>query len=156
MTWDRAQPAPKALWALVRVNFPVARNLGIFNRRTIAGSSKPSLHSEGRALDIGLSVFDPGEKVIGDRLFALLCEAAKALQLEEVIWNQQIWSSRKPFVHPYGGRSPHHDHLHVAFSRDGSQVADLPIELTFRLAQLRTGLDDLRSGGGRNAGRSLA
>jgi hypothetical protein len=147
MAWDHAQPAPKALWAQVRGSFPMARNLGIFNRRNIAGSSKASLHSEGRALDIGLNAFDRGEKVIGDRLFAILCESSTTLQLEEVIWNQQIWSLRRPIVHPYAGRSPHHDHLHVAFTRPGSQVADLPITFAFRLAQLRTGFDDLGSVG---------
>lgn len=151
MAWDGAQPGPKALWTLVRANFPIARNLGIFNRRNVAGSSKPSLHSEGRALDIGLSVFDAGEKAIGDYLFTSLCAESRALQLEEVIWNQQIWSLRRPYVHPYGGRSPHHDHLHVAFTRAGSQVAELPLAFSFRLAQLRSGADAL-AGVGRDVG----
>lgn len=54
INWNRAQPAPLALWHLVSANLPQARNLGIFVRRNIAGTNRPSLHSEGRALDIGL------------------------------------------------------------------------------------------------------
>lgn len=83
--WNRPQPAPRALWTVIQANIPKARNVGIFVRRNIAGTSTPSLHSEGRALDIGLNASDSAEVVIGDRLFQIFCELGRTLQLEEVI-----------------------------------------------------------------------
>jgi len=132
---------------MIQANFPVARNVGIFVQRNIAGTSTPSLHSEGRALDIGLNAFDPYEVVIGDRLFQIFWDLGQTMQLEEVIWRRQIWSSRQPLVHPYAGISPHTDHVHVGFTQSGSQQTAMPAMFALRVAQLRTGLDDLRSVG---------
>jgi hypothetical protein len=143
--WNGPQAAPKALWAMLQANFPVARNVGIFNRRNIAGTNTPSLHSEGRALDIGLNAGDATEVVIGDRLFEIFCDLGQTLQLEEVIWRRQIWSAQHPLVHAYAGISPHTDHIHVGFTRTGSQQASMPAMFLLRIAQLRTGLEELRS-----------
>lgn len=137
------QPAPKALWATIQANFPVARNVGIFNRRNIAGTRTPSLHSEGRALDIGLNAFDANEVVIGDRLFQIFCDLGQAMQLEEAIWRRQIWSARRPLVHQYTGHRAHTDHVHVGFTRPGSQQIGTPALFTLRVALLRTGLEAL-------------
>lgn len=144
--WSGPQPAPKALWGMIQANFPVARNLGIFNRRNIAGTTTPSLHSEGRALDIGLNAFDATEVVIGDRLFQIFCDLGQTMQLEEAIWRRQIWSARRPLIHPYTGHSAHTDHVHVGFTQVGSQQTTMPALFAFRVAQLRTGLEDLRPG----------
>jgi len=142
--WNRPQPAPRALWIVIQANLPKARNVGIFVQRNIAGTSTPSLHSEGRALDIGLNAFDPAERVIGDQLFQIFCELGQAMQLEEIIWRRQIWSSRKQFVHAYTGVSAHTDHLHVGFTQIGSQQVALPEIFERRIGQLRTGLEELR------------
>ena len=54
--WNRPQPAPTALWALVHANFPVTNCLGIYNDRNVHGTNKKSLHAEGpRWLHTGLS-----------------------------------------------------------------------------------------------------
>lgn len=142
--WNGPQPAPRALWAMMRANFPPVRNLGIFVRRNIAGTTTPSLHSEGRALDIGLNAFDATELVIGDRLFQIFCDLGQTMQLEEVIWKRQIWSAQRPLVRAYGGHSAHTDHIHVGFTQAGSQQTAMPGLFALRVGQLRTGLEELR------------
>src|SRR4051812_9715241 len=86
INWQQAQPAPQALWALVHVNFPEARNLGIYSPRNVAGTNTPSAHAEGRALDIGLLVSRPREKTIGDGLFEALQKVGTVLGVDHVIW----------------------------------------------------------------------
>jgi hypothetical protein len=140
--WNQPQPAPKALWALIHANFPQPRFLGIYNRRNVAGTSTPSAHAEGRALDIGLLVSRPDEKALGDQLFDLLIRNAAELGLDHVIWNRRIWSSARGGPRPYTGVSPHTDHIHVAFTRDGSQQTDFPLT-RLGIAILRTGYEDL-------------
>ena len=142
INWNRSQPAPLALWRLVSANFPQARNLGIFNARNIAGTNRPSLHAEGRALDIGLRVSDGTEEMIGDELFRAFVDLGSSIGLEEVIWDRQIWSSRRSVVHPYTGANPHTDHVHVGFTRAQSQQIGFPV-LSVRIASIRTGLEDL-------------
>lgn len=150
--WNGPQPGPRALWNLLHANFPVARNLGIYNPRNVAGTNKASYHSEGRALDIGLLVSRPNEKVIGDALFRIFVNTSSDLGLEEIIWNRQIWSARKPTVHPYAGHSPHGDHVHLGFSRDASQKTAFPHRLLMEIGVLRTGLEDLSMAGVRHSG----
>ena len=143
--WNGPQPAPRALWQAVHSNFPVTRNLGIYNRRNVAGTHTPSHHAEGRALDIGLNATIRDEKLLGDQLYVLLIASANDLGLDEIIWNRQIWSSRRPHLHPYTGHSPHTDHIHVGFTRAASQRALLPSSVWMRIAALRTGLEELGS-----------
>jgi len=142
MSWDHAQPAPLALWKLVHANFPQTRNLGIYNARNIAGTNTPSLHAEGRALDIGLLVSNPTEKYIGDELFELFIEHAQQMGLQEIIWDHQVWSTQRTYVHPYGGSNPHTDHVHVGFTRDGSQRTDFGY-LLVEIGEIRTGLEEV-------------
>jgi hypothetical protein len=142
INWNRSQPAPLALWRLVSANFPQARNLGIFNRRNIAGTNTPSLHAEGRALDIGLRVTDPSEKLVADQLFQAFMDLGAQIGLQEVIWNRRIWSARRPVPHAHTGSNPHTDHIHVGFTRAASQSLEFPI-LAVRVAIIRTGLEEL-------------
>ena len=144
MPWDRAQPAPLALWRIIHANFPQTRNLGIYNPRNIAGTRTPSLHSEGRALDIGLSANVPRERTIGDLLFRDFAELGVQMQLQEVIWNQQIWSDARRHIHAYTGANPHTDHIHVGFTRAGSQQTDFPLMMV-RVGIIFTGLGELDS-----------
>lgn len=141
--WNGPQPAPRALWTLIHANFPQTRFDGIYNPRNIAGTNTPSLHAEGRALDIGLDVRKPTEKTIGDGLFKIFVDVAVPCGIEEVIWNRQIWSTRTPHVHPYTGHSPHTDHVHVGFTREASQQTTFPGILMIKIGELRSGLVDL-------------
>ena len=140
--WDSAQPGPRALWSLVHSQFPQTRNLGIYNKRNVAGTNTPSAHAEGRALDIGLLVARPSEKVLGDQLFTLLINNAAELGLDHIIWNRKIWSAQHPTIRQYVGHSPHTDHIHVAFTREGSQQVTFG-RTTMEIATLRSGLEDL-------------
>ena len=142
VNWNQPQPAPLALWTLVHTNFPQTRFLGIYNRRNVAGTNTPSAHAEGRALDIGLLASRPGEKLLGDQLFGLLIRDAAELGLDHVIWNRQIWSTARGGPRPYTGFSPHTDHIHVAFTREGSQRTSFPRTM-LDIAILRTGYEDL-------------
>jgi hypothetical protein len=146
--WGRAQPAPKSMWSLVGANFPFARNLGIYNNRNVAGTSTPSAHAEGRALDIGLLVNVAREKTLGDRLFDIFIRDAAEIGMDHVIWDQQIWSPQRPRVRSYTGQNPHTDHIHLAWTRAGSQLTQWPT-LIMHFGQLRTGMEELRSFGGR-------
>jgi hypothetical protein len=126
---------------MIRANLPQIPRIGIYNVRNIAGSTKPSLHAEGRAVDIYLSAFVAREKALADQLFAAFIDCAASMGLEEVIWNRQIWSRTRRVVHPYTGVKPHIDHVHVGFTRPGSQQTSLG-SLPSRLAQIRTELQD--------------
>lgn len=141
--WNGPQPAPKALWQLIHQNFPQAVNDGIFNPRNIAGTHTPSLHAEGRALDIGLRAAAPSEKLIADELFRTFIESAASVGFQEIIWNHQIWSQTNPTIHRYTGQDPHTGHIHAGFTRVASQQAVMPNSLIVKIAEIRTGLEDL-------------
>ena len=93
---------------------------GSYAYRPIRGSTSGalSIHSEGRAVDIGVAV-NPEGKNIGDRVFLALAKNAVALGLQRIIWHRQIWDARRPDGAPFtGSAGPHLDHLHVEQSRE--------------------------------------
>ena len=147
INWNRPQPAPQAVWRVVNANFPSTGFGGIYSPRNIRGRSTPSLHAEGRALDIMLKAADPAQKIIADGLFRIFTDLAQQIGLEEVIWNKQAWSQRHLGVHPYTGADPHTGHMHIGFTRDGSQKTSFAL-LELRVAVLRTGVDELRKASG--------
>lgn len=67
--WNGPQPALLLLRHLIYANLPQIHQIGIYNARNVAGSSKRSLHAEGRAADIYLNAFVATEK--NGREFAL-------------------------------------------------------------------------------------
>lgn len=96
---------------------------GYVPRTTAAGGF--SLHSRGRAADIYVKIQSPYLKAIGDAIFTSLVANATQLDLDEVIWNQQIWSASVPQVHSIPNdrhHNQHLDHVHVGFSVAGSQT----------------------------------
>jgi hypothetical protein len=140
--WNQDQPAPKELLQLVKKAFPeyIKKDTGvIFAQRNVAGSSNPSDHSEGRALDIHFSILPKlpteEEKGVADFLFRLFIEEYRDLGMHHVIWNRQIWSIVNPSVRPYPnpkdpkdkGKSPHLDHIHVSWTHEGSQFIYFPV-----------------------------
>jgi hypothetical protein len=138
--WNGPQPGPLLLRDLILVNFPLVKKIGIYNNRTVAGSTRLSHHAEGRALDIYLHAHTAPQKVLGDLLFAAFIELAEDVGADQVIWNRQIWSTQRPTLRRYGGVSPHEDHIHVGFTKDGSQFRTFGL-LPARLAQIRTDLE---------------
>jgi hypothetical protein len=102
----------------------------------------------------------PDQKLIGDQLFHALIEAAHEIGVDNVIWNRKIWSVQRggprPFVGPYTKdgvpitdksgkpvlKNPHTDHIHVEFTRPGSQGTCLRF-LETRIGIIRSGLRTL-------------
>jgi hypothetical protein len=99
------------------------RRAGRYNCRPIAGSNSYSLHSEGRAVDAYANAADPTERAQGDAYAEWLTANAVELQVPFVIWNRRQWSwpRRTEGWRPYGGASPHTDHLHIELSWEGAR-----------------------------------
>ena len=126
--WNQDQPAVRYLKKWLPVYFPVIpRNHaagkgvgGYVPRKTSSGSF--SFHSEGRAADIYLNAFDAEMLNVGDALFKMFMAHNMAFGVDHIIWNHQIWSTAHGGPRPYtGGNGPHTNHIHVAFTRSGSQ-----------------------------------
>lgn len=90
-----------------------AYSLGIYNCRTAGGSSAWSLHSDGRAFDLGLRMVNGQPNALGDKIIERLRPIAGALGLCEAIWNRRRYSDDYPGGTYYSGASPHYDHIHI-------------------------------------------
>jgi hypothetical protein len=146
VNWKGPQPVPKELAPTLKANFPQITQTGIYNDRNIAGTQKKSAHAEGRALDIHLNAHVAEQKMLGDQLFKVLIRKALALAIDNVIWNRQIWSQKQGGPRAYAGHSPHTDHIHVEFTRDGSQNLHSIRQIEIDIAIIRTGIEDLQRG----------
>ena len=71
--------------------------------------------------DIYVNAGDPTERQIGDGLFSLFIKWQSSLDVDHVIWSRQIWSAVNGGPRPYTGVDPHTNHVHVAFTKTGSQ-----------------------------------
>jgi hypothetical protein len=149
INWAKDQPAPRHAIKMIHANFPQVRNLGIYVCRDIKGTSIRSAHAEGRALDVGLRAHVPGEKFLGDQLFRALIKSAAKSGIDNVIWNHQIWSvshgGPRPWIGHYTNgapKNPHTDHLHIEWTRDGSQLERLEF-LELQISILRQGIEEI-------------
>lgn len=104
--------------------WPGTQNWGCENCRQVAGGSGLSLHSEGRAIDVGIPSL---LKNYGDEIFNWAIVHAEELGLQEIIWYGHIWSCQKPYVRLYRyGPSyrdktlAHRDHVHIGLNWDGA------------------------------------
>lgn len=158
--WAKDQPAPVAAVRLLHAAFHQAKNGGIYVPRTVGTTSIPSGHAEGRALDLQLSVHAPAEKILGDAIFKMIIESASSWGIDHVIWDRHIWSREKPFVHDFVGvytkhgqpmkdahgrtvpKNPHTDHLHIEWTREGSQHQRL-LCIQMKIGQLKSDVEDL-------------
>lgn len=118
----KAEPGAIALMNWCVKNRAPARSGGIFNCRTVRGSSAPSIHGEGRALDVMFPVINNTAHAEGQRLFEKLAANASALGLQAIIWNRKIYSARSPRGRNYTGVNPHIDHLHIEMTRDAAKT----------------------------------
>jgi peptidoglycan hydrolase-like protein with peptidoglycan-binding domain len=112
------QPGAVALmnWILEHYGRHGAYNLGIYNCRPVRGGGTWSLHSEGRALDIGLPVGSDGTGTVrGHRLVERLRELGEPLGVQCMIYDRRIWSAKSPGPEgrSYTGVSPHYNHIHL-------------------------------------------
>ncbi len=135
--WRRNQPVVNAFRKHLPTYFPLIRKAGGYNPRK-TGTGKFSAHSEGRALDIYLNAKHPGERSLGDALASSFRAWSKRLGVDHVIWNGQIWSRAKGGPRKWDPtRNQHTNHIHVAFSRPGSQTSEQ--QVLQMLNSVRTG-----------------
>ena len=123
------QGGMKRLAAYLFDRFQVPRNLGCFNRASVAGGG-PSLHAEGRAQDFGVNAFDDAERAIGDALFVWAVQHADEIGLQEMLWRGAIWYyPRKNTEHGWGDfqmagvygpaqKADHMSHVHLGVDAD--------------------------------------
>lgn len=130
VNWNQDQPIIRylrrwipAIFPIVPQNHPPGRGLWGYVPRTTA-DGKFSEHSEGRAIDIYLNAFEGTQRRIGDGLFELFRTRYQELGVYFVIWNRQVVypGVGRGRPRPYTGPRPHTDHVHVAFTRPGSQL----------------------------------
>jgi hypothetical protein len=131
------QPGAVALRSWLESRF-IGQSWGIFNCRKVAGSSRWSLHAEGRALDWKLDAYDKAQRQAGDRIVALLLRKdkngnpdalARRMGLQEVIWRCRVWSSARGGPRPYAPCAnpnvdktiAHRDHIHIGLSWAGAR-----------------------------------
>jgi hypothetical protein len=136
MPWDRAQPAPLAVWNLIHPRFPNLRfeGFGIYN----PGHGD---HGEGRALDLGrLLVSEPEEHVLALGLIRVFQTVKTEMSWSYLIYDQDIYYSDIRGQQRGGFVGDHTNHIHVSWSRANSQTVLFP--------QLIRELDFLATGGG--------
>jgi hypothetical protein len=123
MAWNSDQPIVRFIKRWLPVCLPRVHRIGGYvNRATETGAF--SFHSEGRAVDIYVLASDSEELRIGDALFDRFIQYAADLGVDHVIWNRHIWSADQAAdgVRDWpADRNPHTNHVHVAFTRPGSQ-----------------------------------
>ncbi|MHC6591686.1 glucosaminidase domain-containing protein [Arthrobacter sp. C152] len=98
------------------------RQAGTFNcRKTESGT--PSLHGEGRSIDLYARVDRPAEKAQADAYIAWMQSNAVELQVAYIIWNhnQWSWALRAQGWRPYKQANQHTDHIHVDLSWEGAR-----------------------------------
>ena len=113
-------PGARALLAAWLEFDPVAFSMGIYNCRRVRGSSSLSMHSCGRAVDLGVPVTAAGHAVMR-RFLSAIGPHARDLGVQFVIFDRRQWSSNRPAGGSYyGGVHPHRDHAHVELNRAAS------------------------------------
>ncbi|MFT7372527.1 MAG: hypothetical protein ACI9T9_001214 [Oleiphilaceae bacterium] len=144
INWNRNQPIILHLRSVLPRVFPVltepghglhSSGIGGYIARTTR-SGNFSAHSEGRAADIFLNANDHYEAAVGCGLVKMFRLYATELGVHNVIWDRRIWSVSRG-ERQYTGSS-HRNHIHVEFTRDGSQLR--PVMLSVRLNIVLSGL----------------
>lgn len=116
---DGPTPGARALMKFLTETVPGAKSMGIYNCRPVRGGSARSVHSEGRALDVGMPMDGGHGSAAGHTLVQLLRPVADKLGIQAIIYDRKIWSAKSPGPdgRPYTGANPHYDHLHVELTR---------------------------------------
>jgi hypothetical protein len=116
-------PGASALVAYLVDRFPETWNGGVYSCRNVAGTSEPSQHSEGRALDLMIPTTSSGRAraEIGDPIVELLRSEGAGLGIQLMIYNKRKWGASYPSGTDYNGRHPHYDHIHVSLTRDAGK-----------------------------------
>ena len=98
-----------------------ARDGGIYNCRSVRGSTVPSMHGEGRAWDMMMPVVNGRGHTRGHDAVRELGANGRRLGIQSIIFDRTIWSARSPSGRAYTGVHPHYDHLHIELTRDAAR-----------------------------------
>lgn len=93
-------------------------NAGCFNPNSFFdGTTTPSAHGKGEAIDIGIEVPWRGRGSVGQAIFLWLYANRGRLGIVQLIWDGQIWSATNQpgVIRPYTANL-HRDHIHVQFT----------------------------------------
>lgn len=104
----KAQPGTLNVQRAILQRFDVSENLGVYSCRPIVGGSAPSIHSDGRAGDVGF----PRLHWQGYQLVETLRLHAWDLGVMGIIWDRRRWDWRTPWGRSYAGADPHTTHVH--------------------------------------------
>lgn len=118
------QPGVKGgmAWYLAAYAEEQARNLGIFNCRSVRGGTTTSLHGEGRAGDWGTPVSNDWSW----DLVELLRIHSAELGIQCIIHRRRIWSSSycQQGWRYYDGVAAHFDHAHVEWTWEAARRSE--------------------------------
>jgi hypothetical protein len=102
--------------------FPQLTLVGGYACRHINGNeSQTSVHATGRALDLHIPLAAGGaaDNDLGDPIAHWLIRNAESMGIQYIIWDRSSWNASRTAgekFRPYGGASPHRDHLHIELS----------------------------------------
>lgn len=119
----RAQPGSAALLkALIDIygESHGASSFGIYVCRNVRGRNSPSMHGDGRALDLKVPTGDGGKSALKKNyeIVENLVKNAGPLGLQFLVFDRKKWGKKYSLSGDYyGGAHPHHDHLHVEQTR---------------------------------------
>lgn len=93
-----------------------AGSLGCYNPASVA-SSGPSLHAEGRAMDIALNANDPAQRARGDAIVARVVAHPEMFGAQEMLWRGGVWTWRRRAegwrTNPPTQQAAHMNHVHL-------------------------------------------
>lgn len=109
----RPLPGSANLQLALLTRFETASDYGIYNCRPLTTNfAVPSIHSDGRAGDLGFPVVGGVAHVHGYLAVGLLIAFAWPLGVMGVIFDRRRWDWRSPNGRDYYGPNPHLDHVH--------------------------------------------
>jgi hypothetical protein len=116
-----------ALSAWLEAHYHYTRSIGGYAcRQNTANPAQMSLHAEGRAVDWMLSAANPKHRRAVARFVRTVparnWAVARAMGIQELIWNHRIWTSyhHSEGWRAYTGPNPHTDHIHIGLNRAGA------------------------------------
>ncbi len=121
-------PGARALMAYLRQRWAYAADWGIYEPRTVSGRKTLSHHAEGRALDIGITPLSPtaADVAKGMPIVEAIGSHGRRLGIDQVIYNNRIWSASAPASKQFPGVHRHYDHIHIGLTRKAGANLNLP------------------------------
>lgn len=110
---DRALPGSKNVQMALLERFDRSFDFGILNcRASTSNAAVMSIHSDGRAGDLGFPVVNGQPHAQGFEAVEILRTHGLALGVMGLIWYGQRYDWRTPWGRKYTGPNPHVDHVH--------------------------------------------